>query len=198
EDQDKRVDLSLKQYFYDQKGKELWYHRLMQPIEYEEDERLGDLENEVGIWFGEELLLNNYLFYSHRRDTIVSSVTTLSYNDDKNDLFLSHFYKNRVKGERDSNFVRFQMERALSKKYKLFATIDFDIKDQNALNWSVGWRMKKECWSYEIRFQKEVVPLLTQQGSDSYQNRTVYFRVELFPLGGISKSIRSVQRQRIF
>ena len=198
EDQSKRVDLSLKHYFYDSAGKELWYHRLMQPIEYEEDERLGDLENEVGVWFGEELLLNNYLFYSHRRDTLVSSVTTLSYTDEKNDLFLSHFYKNRVEGERDSNFVRFQMQRDLSKKYKLFATIDFDIKDENALNWSVGWRMKKSCWSYEIRFQKEVVPLLTQQGSDSYENRTVYFRIELFPLGGISKSIRSVQRQRIF
>ncbi len=198
EDRGKRVELSLKQYFYDSAGKELFYHRFLQPIEYEEDERLGDLENEIGFWVGEHLLINNYLFYSHRRDTVVSAITTVSYDDEKNELFLSHFYKNRVKGERDSNFLRLQLQRSLSKKYKLFATIDYDIKANNALNWSMGWRMQKRCWSYEIRYQKEVVPLLTNQGSDSYENRTIYFRVELFPLGGISKSIHSMQRQRIF
>ncbi len=194
----KRINFSLKQYFYNGSGVEKWYHKVVQPVEYEESDKWLDFENEIGFWLGDELLVNNYIFFSHQRNQLVSSVTTLEFNDDKSDLYLSHFYKDRVKGERDSNFLRFQATRALSKKYKLFGTIDYDLIDDKTRNWSLGWRMQKRCWSYEVRYQKELVPLLTNLGTDSYVNHSVYFRVELYPLGGVSNSIRTVQRQRIF
>ena len=198
EDNSKKLTLSLKEYFYNDRGGEVFYHRLMQPIFYEADQKWQDLENELGFRIDPNWLFNSDIFYSHQRGKITSVVTTASYKDEKYDLFLSHFYKNRLKGEEDSNFLRLQASKTLSKTYKLFATIDYDFIHDKTRNWSVGWRMKRPCWSYEVTFKKETIPLLTTQGSSSYKNNTLYFRVELYPLGGISHSIRKTQERRIF
>lgn len=191
----KKIVLSLQQYFY-QNDTEKFYHRLSQPIFYEEPDKFGDLENEFGIEL-ENIVFNTDIFYSHTRSTFTSLATTLSYRNPKYELFLSHFYKNRVKGERDSNFLRFMGSSVLSKKYKLFATIDFDIKDNNARSWSVGWSMHKSCWAYEISYKKEVLPILSSEGSRSYENNVIFFRIEFYPLGGIANSIIDTETQKV-
>ncbi len=196
EDKSKRVVLSLQQYFYEGDGQERLYHRLAQPIFYDESDKFGDLENEIGIKW-KDFTFNSDIFYSHTRSTFTSIATTLTYRDPRYELFLSHFYKNRVKGERDSNFIRFKGSTALSKKYKLFATIDFDIKDNNARSWSVGWSMHKKCWGYEISYKREVLPILSSEGSRSYENNVVFFRIELYPLGGIANSIIDTETQKV-
>ena len=195
EDKGKRVVLSLKQYFYNE-NEEKFYHRLVQPIFYEESDKWGDLENEFGIKW-RDFTFNSDIFYSHTRSTFTSIATTLAYQHPRYELFLSHFYKNRVKGERDSNFIRFKGSTALSKKYRLFATIDFDIKDNNARSWSVGWSMHKRCWGYEISYKKEVLPILSSEGSRSYENNVVLFKIELYPLGGIANSIIDTETQKV-
>ena len=195
EDKGKRVVLSLKQYFYNE-NEEKFYHRLVQPIFYEESDKWGDLENEFGIKW-RDFTFNSDIFYSHTRSTFTSIATTLAYQHPRYELFLSHFYKNRVKGERDSNFIRFKGSAALSKKYRLFATIDFDIKDNNARSWSVGWSMHKRCWGYEISYKKEVLPILSSEGSRSYENNVVLFKIELYPLGGIANSIIDTETQKV-
>ncbi len=195
-DNSKKVVLSLKEYFYNKEGEELLYHRLVQPINYDERDKMGDLENEIGVKFSSGLSFNSDIFYSYNRTTFSQVVTTLSYRDELQELFLSHFYKNRLKGERDSNFVRFIGSRNLSKKYKLFVTIDYDLKDGESRNWSIGWGMRKKCWSYEIRYKEEILPTLTREGSRSYENNTIYFRLEFYPLGGISKSFIDTVSER--
>ncbi|BCD62660.1 LPS-assembly protein [Nitratiruptor sp. YY08-26] len=192
----KKVVLSLSEYFYDKTGEEMLYHRLVQPINYNEQDKLDDLENEIGVKFNNGLAFNTDIFYSHNRSILSEAVTTASYKDDLQELFLSHFYKNRVKGERDSHFIRFIGSRNLSKKYKLFATIDYDLKDGASRNWSIGWGMQKKCWSYEISYKEEVLPTLTREGSRSYENNTIYFRLEFYPLGGFSKSIIDTVSER--
>ncbi len=198
EDNSKRLNLSLKEYFYNSDGDEILYHRLLQPINYEADRKWQDLENELGFSIGPNIIINSDIFYSHQRGKFSSIVTTVGYNDEKYDLFLSHFYKDRVAGEEDSNFLRFEGSRALGDSYKLFGTIDYDLHQDNTINWSIGWHMKRACWSYEITFKQEKVPVLTTMGSSSYENRTLYFKVELYPLGGISHSIQKRQERRIF
>ncbi len=198
EENSRRLDLSLQQYFYHSDGREFLYHRLLQPIKYEEYHKLKDLENEIGFNIDDRLIFNTDIFYSHQRSRISSVVTTLGYKDDEYDLFLSHFYKDRIKGEEDSDFVRFQGEKSLSKSYKLFATIDYDIKHRDSRSWSFGWQMKKRCWGYRIEFKREVVPLLSTTGTSAYENSALYFKIELYPIGGISQSIRKTVTQRVF
>ncbi len=198
EDNSKKLTLTLKEYFYNDKGQEIFYHRLTQPIFYEANQKWRDLENELGFRIDPHWLFNSDIFYSHQRDEITSIVTTAAYKNQRYNLFLSHFYKNRVQGEQDSNFLRLHVSENLSKTYKLFATIDYDFLRDRTRNWSIGWQMRKSCWSYEISFKKETIPLLTSEGSNSYQDNTLYFRVELYPLGGISQSIRKTQERRIF
>ncbi len=184
EDRSKRLDLSLQEYFYDKNGNTL-HHRLIQPIAYEKSQKFRDLENEIGVKLGEKFTIDNNIFFSHQKSRISSIVTTFSYQDELYNLFLSHFYK---RAQTKADFIRLQGDRVLSKKNKLFATIDYDIRNDSFRSWSIGFNIDKGCWGLYISYKDEVVPLLTELGSNSYNNRTIYFKIDLYPLGGISKS----------
>ena len=191
----KHIILSLKQYFFKREDKK-FYHKIKQSIYYEEHDKFAELENEFGLELG-NIIFDTDIFYSHARSTITSVASTLHYHDDRYELFLAHFYKNRVKGEKDSHFIRFVGSSVLSKKYKLFATIDYDMKKNNARSWSIGWSLQKSCWAYEIRYKKEVLPILGSKGSKAYENNVIFFRIEFYPLGGIANSIIDTENEKV-
>ncbi|MRJ03297.1 MAG: hypothetical protein C6I05_07600 [Epsilonproteobacteria bacterium] len=194
---EKSLYLTMKQYFYGKDGEELFYHRLTQPFLYDYPHKAKELENEIGFERG-GLKFNLDTFYSHQRSKIVSIVTQASYNDDLNHLYLSHFYRDRIYGQRDSNYLRFDYSRFLSKTYKLFATIDYDFVGERTKSWSVGWEKRSRCWAYTVSYKQDVIPVLTSTGSNSYNNNVIYFRVELYPLGGIARSLSQTNEQRTF
>ena len=196
ENQDKRLTLSLKHYFY-KDGHELFYHRLSQPFVYDYPHKAKELENEFGMRW-RDLWFNCDTFYSHQRGKFTTIVSQLDYDDGANSLALTHFYKDRLEGLRNSNFLRLDGVKNLSKKYKLFATIDYDFVDNRTKSWSFGWQMDSKCWSYMLSYKQDVVPVLASSGSDSYNNNVIYFRIEFYPLGGVSRSISKIEERRTF
>ena len=181
----KRLEISLKEYFYDLEGNEFLYHRIIQPIFYDNDYKYGKLENETGIKFGKNIYFTNDIFYSHEFSKIDSITTSLSYKNEMYNILLSHFYKDGVENEKDSNYITFDITRYLSKKYELFGKIDYDFKDEYVREWEFGWRFFKRCWNYTLSYKEEIKPILTSAGSSSVKNRIIYFKIELVPLGGI-------------
>ena len=47
--------------------------------------------------------------------------------------------------------------------------------------------MKKRCWNYSISLKRETTPLLTNDGVSGIIRKTIYFQIELSPLGGIKQ-----------
>ncbi|WP_281950456.1 LPS-assembly protein LptD [Nitrosophilus kaiyonis] len=183
----KRLELSLKEYFYDLEGSEFLYHRIIQPIFYDKDYKYGDLENEIGVKFNKNLYFTNDIFFSHEYSDISSVTTSLNYKDDVYNIAISHFYKNSKK-EEDSNYITFDISKYLSEKYKLFGKIDYDFKDEYVREWQLGYIFNKKCWNYTLSYKEEIRPILTSAGSSSIKNKIVYFKIELVPLGGVEHS----------
>ncbi|MRI82925.1 MAG: hypothetical protein C6I00_00725 [Nitratiruptor sp.] len=194
---EKSLYLTLKHYFYDKQGRERFYHRLTQPFIYDYPHKAKELENEFGFMVG-GWEVNLDTFYSHQASKLVAIATQLHYQDDEDNLYLSHFYKDRLYGQRDSNYLRFDYSRTLSKRNRLFATIDYDFVDERTKSWSLGWEHRSQCWAYTISYKQDVIPVLTSTGSNSYNNNVIYFRIELYPLGGIARSISQSNEQRTF
>ncbi len=191
----KRLELSLKEYFYDYDGKELLYHRMIQPIFYDREYKYGDLENEIGIKLLPGVNFVTDLFHSHEYSSLSSITSSLRYADSLSALSISHFYKNGFEGKSDSNFLTFYFQRNLSKKYKLFGRIDYDINNAYTRKWESGWFFSKKCWKYRVSYKEEIIPILTSAGSSSIKNRALMFKIELVPLGGIEYAFR--QRDEI-
>jgi len=184
----KRLEISLKEYFYDLDGKEFLYHRVIQPIFYDNDYKYGDLENEIGLRINKNIYLTNDLFYSHEFNTFSSITTSISYKDELYKVILSHYYKNSVGKNDDSNYITLDITRYLSEKYKLFGKIDYDFKDEYVRKWEFGWIFNKKCWNYKFSYSEDIRPILTSAGSSSIKNKAIYFKIELVPLGGIEHS----------
>ena len=51
----------------------------------------------------------------------------------------------------------------------------------------LGVSMQKKCWNYSISYKKETVPILTNDGISSIIQKTIYFEIELIPLGGFKQ-----------
>lgn len=186
----KRLELSLKEYFYGLNGKEFLYHRIIQPIFYEKESKYGDLENEIGFNLNKNIKVSNDIFYSHKFGSISSIATSVSYTDAMYSAIVSHFYKNGFNKDRDSNFLSASFTHVLSKKYQLFGRIDYNVEDEFVKQWNIGWRFHKNCWNYEISYNEKTTPVLTSQGSSSYKDRSILFKIELYPLGGFEYEFR--------
>ncbi|WP_187647994.1 LPS-assembly protein LptD [Nitrosophilus labii] len=191
----KRLEVSLKEYFYDKNGKEFLYHRIIQPIFYDSDYKYGDLENEIGFKINSKISIVSDFFYSHQYSSVNSITTSLNYKDAMQSAIVSHFYKNGFEGKEDSSFITVRLQRNLSKKYKLFGKIDYDFVNNYMKNWEFGWYYKKKCWNYKISYREDIRPILTSVGSSSIKNRAILFKVELVPLGGVEYAYR--QRNEI-
>lgn len=195
EEQSKNLELSLRQFFFDGNGKQRLYHILTQPIYYDESDKVKDLENEFGINLFPNIDFNTDIFFSYKYHTVSSVVSTLSYDGERYTLYLSHYYKDCKDNNADSNYVHANITRRLSKKYKLFATIDYDLQRSFYNRWSFGFYINKKCWDLKIGFKKEHIPILTSSGINAYLSDTLFFRFNLYPLGGISKSFTQTTLQ---
>jgi LPS-assembly protein len=69
----------------------------------------------------------------------------------------------------------------------MFGEFNYDLFLNMEKFYSVGISMSKKCWNYSISYKKETIPLLTNGGISSIIQKTIYFEIELIPLGGISQ-----------
>ncbi|WP_201334369.1 MULTISPECIES: LPS-assembly protein LptD [unclassified Nitratiruptor] len=183
----KRLELSMKEYFYDLEGSEILYHYISQPINYNEPQKLQNLENEIGLHIRKNWYLYTDIFYSHQYSDLDSISSTVSYQDEKYRLFLSHLYKKGRENRDESNYIQFSGSKHLSKKHQLFATINYDIKKSVTNSWSLGWLMQKNCWNMKLSYKRETLPLLSNKGVDYYHINSFYIQFMLYPLGGFSQ-----------
>jgi LPS-assembly protein len=158
------------------------YHSLSQVYYIDSNStKSSDLFNTLNISYNNFYLHDNNKYSFDIGQSIYNSFT-LGYNNAIFKLEGSHTYNYKNSESYDINgFYKFD------KIHKLFADFNYDLKLKMQKYWLFGISMRKQCWNYNISFKREITPILTTNGVSGIIRKTIYFEVELIPLGGISQ-----------
>ncbi len=180
----KSLNFKFSQYFYNLKGENFFLHRITQSYYFDDSlYKYGDLENEIKYRFLNSEIYNQ-IFYSYERDKIRKSQTTFLWDGKDYYFKIMHNYEN-FKNKEASNYLIAKFNTKFSGKYNFFADIDYDMDNNFAKGWKIGWIFKKKCWNYKITYRESVTPSLTSEGTKSITKRGVFLTLNLVPLGGI-------------
>ncbi len=181
----KSIALKLNNYFYDAKGGNFLIDRFTQKYYYkEEDKRYNEAENEIIYLYSKNLTLRNTLIYSYEYEKLKKIQSGIRYHDDFNNLRIDHTYKD-APNETKINFLSGDYGRVVDRHYSLFGGLDYDFDNSFTKEWRLGLRMKKRCWSYELKYKESITPSLTSGGTQSLRKRGIYLVVKFAHIGGI-------------
>ena len=177
----KSVALNLSQYL---SSKNWSINHNLSEVYYIDDKNVtsySDLLNYFDIRYK-----NYYLKESNRYDLnhnqLKYNSIALGFDDNYKGVELIHSYQ-----KDNSESITFNSYWKFDKIHKIFWKYNYDI-DLDLVKYNlIGISMKKRCWNYSISYKKEIVPLLTNDGISSIIQKTIYFEIELVPLGGIDQ-----------
>jgi LPS-assembly protein len=181
--EERQIALKFKQYFHDANGQKRLIHSLKQPYYFESEEYIyAPLENRIDISLPFGMSLSNELQYSHRKNSIVKSLTYTSYADDKYKLRLSHTYNENE----ENNYFSLNIESKILNHSSIFAEFQYDIEDSFTKAWNIGFSHKKRCWDYRVVYKEDITPKLASSGKASaVDKKGIYLLFNLYPLGGV-------------
>ena len=184
--------LSATNYFYDYSGKEWLYYRVSQPVYLEKSEHdYGDIENEFRLKFWKYYELYSNIFFSCYKHNITSESSHIKYRDNVYDIMLTHFYK-KTEEDTASDFFTLSGRIKSDNGNDWFASFAYNNLDSTLLKWETGIQLFRGCWNLLLGIKNRKRPILTSAGAESINNFTVYFQINLFPLGGIFQSYEQI------
>jgi len=182
------IMLGAVNYLYDYTGKEWLYYRVSQPVYLEKSEHdYGDIENELRIKFWNNYEVYSNVFYSYYQHSITSESSHIKYSNTVYDIMLTHFYK-KIEEDVMSDFFTVLAQVQSEAGNDLFASFAYNNIDSTLLKGEVGIHLFRGCWDFLLKIKNEKRPILTSVGAESINNFSIYFQINLFPLGGISQS----------
>ena len=180
----KSLNFKFSQYFYNLNGENFFLHRITQSYYFDDNlYKYGDLENEIRYRFLNSEIYNQ-IFYSYEKDKIRKSQTTFLWDGKDYYFKIMHNYEN-FKNKEASNYLIGKFNTKFPGRYNFFADIDYDMDNNFAKGWKIGWIFKKKCWNYKITYRESVTPSLTSEGTESITKRGIFLTLNLVPLGGI-------------
>jgi len=201
-DRTKRVESSLRQFIYPHEGDWDAYYFLANKFDYENPDEYNDLINELG--FNTERLTTYFnLTYSIADDYIKSWSGSVSYSKKKAyDVSVSYIYHKNPnltdEWRQEGRFLVASASRQITKRDKVFASVAYNLQSDTYKGWSVGWQRKERCWSLYMEYKRDTKPQITSDGVSYYRNSTFLVRLELYPLGAVSKSFSQTSGRRDF
>ncbi|MBL0687601.1 MAG: LPS-assembly protein LptD [Sulfurospirillum sp.] len=181
------ISIKLIEFLYNSDGKKIASHTLRQSILMDNlsnnEEKYQDLNNNINLYFNDNLTLGNLLNYSYEFDRFSKFQTLLLWESEDYRTSFIHTYQQDSNDDID-DYLTFSIDTDYIKNYNLFTSINYDMEDEYLKSWQVGWTMKKKCWDYRLAYREEIEPNSSSSGSTIKQG--VYFMFNLYPLGGIS------------
>jgi LPS-assembly protein len=146
----------------------------------------SDLQNDLSIKYFDYYLKDVNKFSIDDNKINYNSVT-IGYNDSIKKLEFSHIYQREYDSYSKSESVDVKGYYKFDNIHKLFGEYNYDLALDMQKYYILGINMQKKCWHYSISYKKETVPLLTNNGISSIIQKTIYFEIELIPLGGFKQ-----------
>ena len=177
------LKLSFSQYLFDSLGEQKVYHRLSQYIlkQQSDDNKYGDLENELDLQMGDNFSFYNNSFYNYDELKFSKIYNKISFSGDNIDFSISHIYKDYFNSSKDSYITVFSKYKQDS-HYSYSVRYDYDIELNLRKNVELGFLFKKRCWEFGLKYVENNRPILTHNSnSDSIKDRYVYFTIVFKP-----------------
>jgi LPS-assembly protein len=175
----------MSQYFYDNKGSQLLYHKLSQSISYKSDSfsRFRELENEIELMVSESVSIYNDIFYNHQENIINKSISTLNVNMENIEFDLRHYFERGTTTR--SDFIGSSLRYIQNSHYSYNAQLDYDMHTKQKKRLALGFTYTKRCWEFGLEYVENNRPILTNNQVQSLYDKYVYFKIVLKPLGGV-------------
>ncbi len=182
--EEKSLTLNLAEFFYNSSGDKKVSHTLKQQYYFSDYRyKYGDLENNIKIYFNNKIDFSNTIFYSYEFSRFSKIQNSLNYTNDLFHTSILHTYENT--SHSDTNFITFSFDTSYYRNYNIFASLNYDLKNDFFKSWKIGFKKKKKCWDYSIVYSENITPQLTSSSENSINKRGVYIMFNLYPLGSI-------------
>ncbi len=180
------AELGITQFFFNDKGHQLLYHKLSQKITNElNGDALGELENELDLKLNDYFSYYNGTLYNHDVTRVTKFLNALRYNDDTIAFDATHLYENYSDVTlKKSSYLIMDIEYQYNKYYKYFAKAAYDIEGAVKKHMEVGFLYSKRCWDFGVRYVENNRPTLTNNDIASIFDKYIYFTISLKPIGG--------------
>jgi len=178
--QKETIKLGFDQSFYDNKSlKQIIKHRLDQLYIYDDttDKFIEtELNNELSIFY-QYGTMTNKLQYSHKLKQVVSSTTSLDYqNNGYNAKVLYSDISDKKTGDVKSRVVTYNIGFDLYKYYKIRYMHEYDIMEDIVKKREYGFNIDKKCWAVDFKL---IDSLVATNRTDNQIIRQNIFYVEL-------------------
>jgi len=187
---ERSLNFRLSQYLFNYRGREVLYHRFSQPVIINDsgETSFDSVENEFRYFFNKNLSLYNNLNYSYKSSKISQTSSSIEYDRERYNISLSHFKKDL--SDENVDFITSRVALKPDDKYRYFGHYSYDILNENMKSWGFGFDMEKRCWNYSIQYKEEIQPSLSKSGTSAIKNNMLYFKIELYPLGGFDYEVK--------
>ena len=155
------ASLEFTQFIFTPKGQEKIYHRLRQPLIYEDGyDKYGELENELRYYITDNLNYYNNTFYNHQRNVISKTQNTLGYNNSEFSFNASHLYEDKLVDTQRvrSRYLTTNARYDYSSRWQYFAGYAYDIENSETKNRNIGFLFKMRCWNLQLQYVENIRP----------------------------------------
>ena len=180
------LSLSMSQYLFT-KGRQMLYHRLTQHVVYERDEeRYGELENELELDIGWGIRYYNDIFYNHARTRMSKAINSIVYQANRFTVNINHLFEDRIEARErvENSYLTSQVSYQYNKRFRYFGKYSYDFEYSKKKNVEAGFLYSKRCWDFGLRYVENNRPIMTNNESSSVYDRYIYFTIALKPMGG--------------
>jgi len=182
----------LSQYFYDDKAKLKFLHRISQTYYSNRDYTLSDINNEM-LYYWDKWTFYNNLKYSTENSFLKEMSSYISLKKPEYELSIGHAYTQVQVSplEEDSDILVASNDLSLKFSYSYNNNIDFtgaliyNIEDKLSEQWVFGGSYSVDCWSVSASMRRDIIPV---PAGEAISSDVFYLQLNFIPFGGVGVS----------
>jgi LPS-assembly protein len=208
----KSTSLTLKEFFYNSDAEKKVSHKMKQFYYSDYNYKYGDLENDLKYHVTEKISLGHNIHYSHEFSKISRNQISINYMDDIYSTSLRYTYQGTTYKEntiykiiedstakKDYSYVTLYADSKYFTHYKVFTSIDYDVREDEFRSWAFGFKKSLKCWDYSIQYKDTTTPKSTSSSSgiDSTNRQGIMFLFNLYPMGSVGYELSKESEQKL-
>ena len=208
----KSTSLTLKEFFYNSDAEKKVSHKMKQFYYSDYNYKYGDLENDLKYHVTEKISLGHNIHYSHEFSKISRNQISINYVDDIYSTSLRYTYQGTTYKEntiykiiedstakKDYSYVTLYADSKYFTHYKVFTSIDYDVREDEFRSWALGFKKSLKCWDYSIQYKDTTTPKSTSStnGIDSVNRQGIMFLFNLYPMGSVGYDFSKESEQKL-
>ncbi|WP_180674123.1 LPS assembly protein LptD [Helicobacter sp. 13S00477-4] len=184
----RKMNIKLTQYFYGLGGKELFYWKLSQGLNFDDKVSIArvPMENKIGFSPLEGLDIYGSIFYSFYYNSLDEIAINAMYKHNYMVANLSYYIKRKFNDEGINKIIENSanyLKGGFSNDFGYFglsASAGYDIKNNVLLDWDIGIFKNIRCFGIGLKFVNQRRPILTNDpGNPLEVLKNTYIKLEL-------------------